>query len=220
MCHPSAGAGRIATSFADGGTLVPSGNAGLPPHDPDFATRHGRAAGADPQACASCHAEEECVECHAGVVKPYDFHPGDYVALHAIDARRGTPDCTTCHRLQTFCVGCHARLGVGGDARTSEFVGPSVGPGPRFHPPGWVEEDGEAIGPRHHGVEAQREVRTCASCHRESFCVRCHSAQPGGPRVNPHPADWAGSRRCEALLARNARMCLRCHVEDRALSCE
>ena len=51
---------------------------------------------------------EFCVDCHDGVSKPLDFHGNDYMSLHTVDARRQSLDCGACHRLQTFCTGCHA----------------------------------------------------------------------------------------------------------------
>jgi hypothetical protein len=223
-CHLTGAGGRLETAFASG-TLAPTGGGDLAVHGPDFARDHAAAAGADPRSCKSCHAEEACVECHAGAVKPLDFHPGEYVAMHAIDARRGRPDCTACHRVATFCVGCHARVGVAADGRGSEFVPPSAGPSERrFHPRGWVEVDDGALslarGPDHHAYEAQRNIKQCVSCHRESFCTTCHTAEPGSPRVNPHPPDWAGSRRCAALLRGNRRMCLRCHTDATPITCD
>jgi hypothetical protein len=207
--------------------LAPSGQGGLAAHGPDFATRHAAEAAAAPRSCRSCHSEESCADCHAGVVKPFDFHPGDYLAIHPIDARRGTPDCTTCHRQQSFCVGCHSRAGVAAGTGASEYESASAGGQGerRFHPRGWVEtlDDGglsRARGPRHHAFEAQRNLRQCASCHRESFCLTCHSAQPGAARIDPHPAGWVGSRRCEALRQRNPRLCLRCHTADVERGCD
>jgi len=74
-------------------------------------------------------------------VRPFDIHPSDYVSLHGSDARRNTPDCSTCHRAQSFCVGCTAR-GVAADAmggvpgcrRATVRAGTQL---KSFHPPGW-----------------------------------------------------------------------------------
>lgn len=226
-CHLTRGAGRILTDFPDG-RLVPSGSLrGNDSHGLGFRANHAAAAQADPDYCSSCHRKSECVDCHEGSMKPLDFHGNDYVSLHAIDARRGRPDCSACHRLQTFCVGCHSRSGVAADGKGSQFVPTSQGgAGRRYHPPGWVEFDGvpvtgdETRGANHHAFQAQRNIRQCAACHRESFCLTCHSAQPGSFRINPHPRDWRGSRRCEALFARARRMCLRCHVTPAELGCD
>lgn len=226
-CHLTRGGGRIETDFP-GGKLVPSGALrGDDAHGPTFGTDHGGVARADTDYCESCHRRSECIDCHQSAMKPLDFHVGDYVSLHPIDARRGKPDCSACHRLQTFCVGCHARSGVTADGRGGELVPPSQGPGRRFHPSGWVDVAGGAPvvgddtrGESHHAFEAQRNIRQCAACHRESFCLTCHSAQPTSARINPHPAGWRGSRRCEALLRGARRMCLRCHVEAVPLSCD
>jgi hypothetical protein len=224
-CHLADAGGRIQSRFSQG-PLAPSGTLRGDVHDLAFRQDHRAAAEGSQAYCESCHKKEECIDCHDGVMKPLDFHGNDYVTLHAIEARRGTPDCTACHRQQSFCVGCHSRSGVSADDKGSEFVGPTGNPSPlrRFHPPGWVEvEDGELVtgddsrGEDHHAFQAQRNIRQCAACHRESFCQGCHSAQPQSPRINPHPNGWRGSRRCESLRRKNGRMCLRCHTEDLAV---
>jgi hypothetical protein len=206
-CHIAAGNGMVQTDFA-AGRLAPSGVLRGDAHDLRFRMDHAQAARDDDRYCANCHTRAWCLDCHNGVVKPFDFHGNDYVHLHTVQARRNDPDCGSCHRLQTFCTGCHARLGVNTDPKTSEYQRPSTTPDAthRFHPPG-----------HQHGVEAQRNLKQCASCHRESFCSSgaCH-----GTMFSPHPVDWLGSSRCKALLARAGRMCLRCHTRADEARCE
>jgi hypothetical protein len=144
-----------------------------------------------------------------------DFHGGDYVMTHAIEARRGSPDCQACHREQSFCVACHERSGVGARAG-GEFEQDSDDPGRHFHPDGWVSR---STGANRHAYEARRNLDQCASCHREDDCVECHSNEAGGLRINPHPANWRGSARCKALARRAGRMCLRCHVDPNEDGC-
>jgi hypothetical protein len=213
-CHLSEAGGVMRTEFPGRACSFPVGNLRGAAHDLGFRQFHKYAAQNDQGFCASCHKKEFCVDCHSGVQKPMDFHAGDYVNMHAQDARRNSPDCSSCHRLQTFCQGCHSRLGVAADQKGGEF-----GPGALYHPEGWAEPGLAGRGPNHHSFEAQRNIKQCASCHRESFCTRCHSAQPGSRGVSPHPRDWVGSRRCEALLDRSRRMCLRCHVDARGIDC-
>ncbi len=215
VCHLAAPGGRMQTSFA-AGTLAPSGSLRGDAHDLTFARDHAAAAQNSETYCSTCHRTSECLECHDGVIRPMEFHLGDYLTLHPVEARRNSPDCSSCHRLQTFCTGCHSRSGVSSDPRGgSEFD--SELPERRFHPPGWASEEGR--GPEHHAFAAQQNLAQCASCHREQFCVRCHSAEPGGLRVNPHPPGWAQSRRCQALQQRNGRMCLRCHIDPEEARC-
>jgi hypothetical protein len=219
-CHPSTADGRVRTSFPEG-QLVPSGTLGADAHDLTFVTGHARVATLNPRSCDSCHRKDFCLDCHDGVVKPLSIHGNDYLTLHTVDARRNQPDCQSCHRLQTFCVGCHARSGVIDDPRTSAFPRASSLPGaaqgaePRrgaFHPAGFAGSG--------HAVAAERNVRTCVGCHREEFCNDCHGPRapqilgPGMPAVSPHPVGWATSARCAALQARAKRMCLRCHAQD------
>ncbi len=206
-CHLSTQGGRVRTELPDG-RLVPTGGVTGAVHDLEFRTRHDRIARAEARTCATCHEERFCADCHAGVVKPMDFHPGGYVTLHAIEARRGVPDCTVCHNTQRFCVGCHERAGVGVRAERGFDRTGVVG---RFHPPGWA-----APGPRgldHHATEAQRNLRSCAGCHREDFCAECHTAEPARLGVSPHGPGWRGSGRCRALASKNQRMCLRGHTD-------
>lgn len=223
-CHITDAGGYMKTAFATG-KLKPSGTLRGAGHDMLFRTNHKAAARNDSKYCATCHRKRFCVDCHNGVIKPMDFHPNDYITLHVIDARRNTPDCSACHRTQSFCVQCHSRSGVTADRRTSEFRGPSTGVANRgYHPPGWVSFSGglPQLGSRslmHHSFQAQRNIKQCAACHREEFCKGCHTAEPGSFRVNPHPRGWVGSRRCNALLKRNKRMCLRCHTRINELGC-
>ena len=200
-CHLAGAGGRVQTRYREG-ALAPSGAIFGDAHGGDFLTRHAAVARTLERTCTSCHAESFCADCHQGAIKPMEFHAGNYVLTHAVEARRGAPDCSACHRQQSFCVGCHERSGVG--ARGSDFV--SGDPMRRFHPAGFGAEGG-------HGREARRSIQTCASCHREDFCAECHTAEPGAAmRVNPHPPGWRGSARCEALVKRTRRMCLRCHI--------
>jgi len=224
-CHLADAGNRMKTDYPNG-KLTPSGVLRGDRHDLGFRTGHRFVAQNDPQYCESCHTKSFCNDCHNGVTKPMDFHVGDYVTLHPIDARRDQTKCSSCHRRQTFCTGCHARSGVAHDTRITEFIAPSLAPaGPRYHPPGWVEfgSGGLVQGARpasHHAFEAQRNIRSCASCHREEFCLDCHSRQTGSFSINPHPAGWAGSWRCRSLRSRAGRMCMRCHVDPRELTCD
>jgi len=212
-CHLAKLGGLIETSFPHG-TLVPAHDGLGDAHGPGFKDHHTQEARQVGATCTACHDRSECVACHQGVVKPMEFHPGNYLLTHAVDARRGKPDCSACHRAQSFCVGCHEREGLGtrGDTQFS-----ASDPSRAFHPPGWATT---GVGPNLHAREARRNVASCASCHRENDCLTCHSAQPGAPRASPHPAGWRGSARCKALDRGNRRMCLRCHIAQDELGCD
>jgi len=235
-CHLTEPDGRLKTALASpasaalgpagAGKLVPSGVLrGFDAHGPTFARDHAQA-GRDEGYCLSCHKRSECVDCHGGAVRPFDIHPSDYVSLHGSDARRNTPDCSSCHRAQSFCVGCHQRAGVAPDA-TGGVPGVQArnpfGTGTQlksFHPPGWVGDGG--AGQSGHAQQARRNLRTCVSCHREESCLSCHSADPTrGMGVSPHGPGFAGTARCRALSSRNRRACLKCHALGApAIDCE
>jgi hypothetical protein len=211
-CHMTKLGGLLATQF-EFGQLAPGRDGLGDEHAPGFARDHKQAARQVGAACTACHDQSECVGCHQGVTKPMDFHPGDYIAIHTVEARRGKPDCTACHRYETFCVGCHDRLGVGTWGQSA--FNPTSKP---FHPTGWASP---GPGPNLHAQEARRNVTSCASCHRDEDCLQCHSAQPGNMvRASPHPPGWRGSARCRALDRGDRRMCLRCHVEQDEIGCD
>jgi len=126
--------------------------------------------------------------------------------------------------LQSFCLGCHERLGVV-DIRTgNETSFRPVGPR-QFHPDGWAAPTA-SNNPNHHAWQAQRQIKQCVSCHRQETCLECHAAKnepglTGKMQIDPHPPNWRGSERCNALATRNVRMCLRCHQPgDSQLSCQ
>jgi predicted CXXCH cytochrome family protein len=229
-CHLTLPDGRLKVSLAVGGPtatalsgqLTPSGSLrGFDAHTASFRSDH-KAAGRDESYCLTCHRRSECLDCHNGSVRPLDIHPSDYVTLHAADARRNTPDCSSCHRNQTFCVGCHQRTGVASDPsgglpghqpRNPFGTGTGV---KSFHPPDWARDaTGNVLTaprPGSHSLQAKRNIRSCVSCHREETCLECHSADPTrGANVNPHGAGFADSPKCRALAARNRRACLKCH---------
>jgi hypothetical protein len=212
-CHLARRGGLIETEFAHG-ALVPAHDGLGDAHGRGFRDHHTQEARQAGATCAACHDPSECVACHQGVTKPMDFHPGNYVLTHAVDARRGKPDCSACHRAQSFCVGCHEREGLGtrGDTQFN-----AVDPQRVFHPPGWASA---GPGPNLHAREARRSITSCASCHREDECTSCHSAQPGSGHISPHPPGWRGSARCRALDRGNRRMCLRCHITQAEIGCD
>jgi hypothetical protein len=214
-CHLAATGGLVQTSFAHG-RLVPSSSSLGDEHGPDFARDHKQQARRLDATCDACHDRSECVECHEGAVKPLEFHPANYLLVHAVDARRGRPDCSACHRAETFCIACHERSGLGTRGE-SQFN--SRDPLQQFHAPNWASQGGGPATNLHAAV-AKRSIGTCASCHREDDCLKCHSAEAGALKVSPHPAGWRGSARCRALDRGNRRMCLRCHVTDDELGCD
>jgi hypothetical protein len=239
-CHITEADGRLKTKLVSPATLaagatgplVPSGSLrGIDAHGPAFKRDHAQA-GRDEKYCLTCHRRNECIDCHGGVVRPPDIHPSDYVSLHAVDARRNTPDCSACHRTQSFCVGCHQRTGVAPDPegglpgrRPNNPFGTGTGL-KTFHPPGWARDASgvpiETPRAASHSQAARRNIRACVSCHREESCLACHSADPTrGPTFSPHGPGFAGTARCRFLAARNQRACLKCHaVGAMELTCE
>lgn len=219
-CHPTHGSGQLMTRAMDRRAmpaLVPRGDSswGME-HDLAFVEDHAGIAKANAETCRSCHDDTFCTDCHAGSIRPLRLHPGDYITTHALDARARTQDCQSCHRTQTFCLGCHERLGFGERDRGEFGVGGALA----FHPDGWA---GPAGTPQGHAHAAQRNMAACASCHSEDSCLACHATTAGptpGWGVSPHGRGFGASARCSALVARNRRVCLKCHAPgDPNLEC-
>ncbi len=221
-CHLNRSDGTIETSFPSG-ILRPSGTLRGDAHTLDFRTHHSAVAREDEKYCLNCHRQDYCQSCHNGVVKPFDFHGNDYISRHPVDARRNDPDCSSCHRAQSFCLACHERLGIV-DARTAAGSVFAPNSARKFHPDGWADPSA-ARNPDHHAWQAQRNLKQCVSCHRQETCLECHATRDGAGatgkmNVNPHPPNWRGSDRCQALADRNVRVCLRCHTPtDPLLHC-
>ena len=223
-CHVMRPDNTLETEYLSG-TLVPSGVLRGDAHTLEFRTHHSSVAANDDKYCANCHRQDFCLSCHNGVVKPLDFHGNDYVSRHPIDARKDSPRCDGCHRRQTFCLGCHERLGVV-DIRTgvdSAFA--PIGT-KRFHPPGWSDPVGgrrrqppQVAGRAQH--QAVRRLPPSGDLPASATPPNASVAGAAGKMwVNPHPPDWRGSTRCQALADRNLRVCLRCHAAgDPELSC-
>jgi hypothetical protein len=212
-CHLTKLGGLMETRFPQG-DLVPRTTGMGDAHAPGFTNHHAQEAAQVGATCTACHDRSECVACHQGVVKPMEFHAGNYLDTHVIEAKRGTPDCSACHRAQSFCVACHERTGVSSRV-TSGFD--ATQPGGAFHPANWASR---TAGENRHAREAKRNITSCASCHREEDCLDCHSNAPGKLRASPHPEGWRGSSRCRALDRSNRRMCLRCHITQDELGCD
>jgi hypothetical protein len=212
-CHisdPSGASGAIKTMFASGEMLPPRWLHNSE-HGPDWIERHKQIAANDSQYCANCHKEDFCVACHDGRVRPRSIHPADYISMHPIDARQASEKCTSCHREQSFCLGCHQRVGVSMSGPTN------VRESGRFHPPKSIWSDAPRQ-PGHHAFEAERNLNACVSCHIERDCVTCHGAQGVGGGFNPHPTGF--NSRCATQMRRNPRPCFVCHQPQDAVLAE
>jgi len=87
----------------------------------DFYHKHRFYAGQQKQACAACHQEGFCADCHAykEEIKPSDKykdapemtlpHRGDYLSRHRIEGRINPASCLRCHGRQNneICLRCH-----------------------------------------------------------------------------------------------------------------
>lgn len=158
-------------------------------HPADIGTRHGRLAASGILQCGTCHATRACTACHAAA-DSRAFHGANFVEKHAVDVFASTVECQSCHNTERFCRECHVRTGVASQGRMNSA----------FH-------TGQAMWVLSHGLAARMGMESCVSCHRQSDCVRCHSASSGWG-VNPHGAGYPAN----ALAARNSASCAWCHL--------
>lgn len=211
-CHPSGPDGRLRTWMSNGERLVPSlGNPFGIGHTAEYWRNHGSDARAAKATCYECHSEPECLVCHDGARKVLQVHPNDWITLHPVPAKHGALQCMSCHNEQQYCATCHERIGIGPQA-APQLRAKNL----RVHPPAsiWVDTPG----PGHHGIWASRDIASCASCHREEGCIRCHASSTvsgggfgrGGLGISPHPPGFRGQA-C-SMLRKNARVCLKCHA--------
>ena len=179
ICHVTNGAQRIETNLPYG-KLQPSGQYYNADHqDPAWIFRHRVAALNNDAFCNQCHAQSECLDCHAGT-KEVNFHPSNYNLLHGRDAYLDNGTCMSCHNAVLDCKQCHTS---GKLTQTTQFGQPN-----EFHPVGWADFKS---GTNHHGVFARRGISGCVSCHTEADCIECHSTKT--LRVSPHPPGWNSS---------------------------
>lgn len=185
-------------------------------HGPGFVRGHGTLARQSAEACAQCHDQTYCAECHAGGTAPARasilfpeqvqrgfIHRGDYLSRHAVEAASSPQTCRKCHG-QRHCRSCHALNGLAEAVQDKLPGGRTRG---RHHPAGWMTPASASF----HGQRARQDIGRCASCHDQgskSNCVGCHRV--GGLGGNPHPPGW--SWRDKSSQCRNSSMCATCHV--------
>jgi Cytochrome c7 and related cytochrome c len=175
-------------------------------HQGDFLRRHASVARSSERACASCHDQNFCLDCHAKTTmvpietKLVDrpdrqfIHRQDFLGRHSVDLRADPTSCARCHST-SFCETCHERERV--SAGTS-----SLNP----HPPGW----GLPGSGQFHGDAARRNIQSCAGCHDQgdaSNCVSCHKV--GGIGGNPHPSGFLSHHNLSE--AQSDGRCRACH---------
>lgn len=138
---------------------VPEFNLKPPSHEPTWINFHGSHARDNQAACALCHTETTCQECHAGDnVRPRS-HDLNYAYNHSLDARGNSLECATCHQDPEYCSGCHA----------AEHILPSD-----HSQAGWLNPSGGG----RHATEGLFDMESCIACHsagpNEPTCAQCH----------------------------------------------
>ena len=171
---------------------------------------------------------KECVQCHSEITDHFDTATHSRLAL--ADAKVGSTGCEACHGPGSL----HAKAGGG----KGNIVNPSASPETCFQC--HLDKRGEFNLPNAHPVLAGQV--TCNDCHDphkghvisrtgadlatpNETCTKCHVAQKG-PFLFKHEAMEEGCTAChnphgsvnqKMLVARDANLCLRCHLEHPAV---
>jgi hypothetical protein len=163
-----------------------------PSHCPNFRTTHGPAASSDPGSCAACHHRGQCLDCHRASPASENpgYHPANFIERHPAAAYARETSCAECHNPGSFCQTCHESAGL---------VSSRAILGAGFH-------DAQRAFVLGHGAAARMSLESCVSCHTESDCLVCHSAQ-GGRSFNPHGPGFDAER----LREKAPQMCTVCH---------
>jgi hypothetical protein len=180
-------------------------------HAGDFKRNHGAVARTSAAACATCHDQTFCADCHSPATTPAgpairwpeevqrDFiHRGDFQGRHMIEAGANPSSCARCHGT-AFCESCHKQSNVA--APTNPFAAGEREP----HPTNWGTS-------AEHGKAARRNILACAACHESNagnalLCAGCHAV--GGLGGNPHPAGFLKKYDAEDQTERP--VCKVCH---------
>ena len=161
-------------------------------HPVGFARAHGAVAASGALQCASCHAQRYCADCHAGERVTRRYHAANFVSTHAPQAYRRETDCSSCHSTEAFCRDCHRQTGLAAKSNVRSTV---------FHnaQPLWLIQ---------HGRAARQDLKSCTTCHQQTYCMQCHSDL--GSRINPHGPGFDAAR----MSAKNPQLCLTCHFKN------
>ncbi len=172
---------------------------------------------------------KSCVECHADVTE--HFGSATHSRLALADPKVGDTGCEACHGPGS------AHVNSGGERGT--IVNPAKSPETCFQC--HLDKRGEFTLPHAHPVLAGN--MSCSDCHdphkghvvmntgadlenQNETCTRCHTAQKG-PFLFRHDAMLEGCTIChnphgsvndKMLVARDANLCLRCHLEHPAMN--
>lgn len=171
---------------------------------------------------------KSCEQCHTD--QTAHFAGATHARLHLTDAKVGDTGCEACHGPGSL------HVASGGAAGT--IINPRKSPETCFQC--HLDKRGQMSLPHAHPVLAGQV--SCVDCHdvhagkairgggaalaaSTQTCTRCHTEQ-AGPFVYPHNAirqegctachDPHGTLNDKMLIARDANLCLRCHLADMA----
>jgi predicted CXXCH cytochrome family protein len=176
---------------------------------------------------ATFSGDKSCTECHADLTDHFAHATHAKVALADPGTKIGATGCETCHGAGSL----HVKSG----GAKGTIVNPRKSPETCFQC--HVDKRGSFALPNSHGINTG--TVTCGDCHEphagnmikgtgavsldseNETCTKCHTAQKG-PFIFGHSALREGCIAChnphgsinaKMLVARDANLCLRCHLQ-------
>jgi hypothetical protein len=135
---------------------------------------------------SKCSKGRLCTDCHSTTAH------GTAVRWATTPQMNQCLDCHTTSEVRTKCTTCHAARSVQQRLRTGEWA--------VTHGPTWKQT---------HGMG---DLKTCAACHPDDFCVRCHGMKlPHSPDfIRFHPVQ-AQTQRKDCEVCHKQAFCDSCH---------
>lgn len=135
---------------------------------------------------ANCAKGRLCIDCHS------DTAHGSTVKWQTTSQMNECLECHSTTQARSNCNMCHSGRSISARLTTGEWA--------VTHGPNWKQT---------HGMGT---LSTCAACHPDNFCVRCHGIPlPHGPDfIRSHPL-WAQTNRESCNGCHTNAFCLNCH---------
>lgn len=205
-----------------------------------FASNHAPTSDASLAQCATCHAQQSCVRCHANAASvpaiarlrpdarvaelmrgraalyptPASHDKADWAGSHAKAATRSIASCANCH-TQPSCRTCH--VGDRAPKVIAELPEPVPGGAPGVALTQVTMHEANFLD--HHKSGAASGRFNCTSCHEQRECTSCHEGA-SSRRYHPndfvyrHPSEAFSQEQTCASCHRTETFCRNCHQQS------
>lgn len=198
------------------------------PHDEDWYVEHKGITESEKKACAECHHQDFCVNCHNN----YEAHVVEWWANHYDDAMMRLAECQICHR-PAYCISCHSKTVPVNHNEAwgiSHWVNSDLLTCNECHTLNFCKACHTREMPSSHkaikdhaGMEPEREPM-CNVCHGRNSCSSCHhSPEQSLTCLSCHKDDISSVKKLggksfahSSHLEKHGVTCNMCHEESGA----